>query len=137
MTKAIATPSSATYARHRQGEGFKSRSDLEDHSVTRRPDLGSQALSHVGGQLPWMCAPHGHPEVSQNGESRLGVADDSLRVVEAEVREALAALHQHKVDDHDLGLVLFGDALVVLGVGHPSKLVAEAKPERLHLVPVA
>src|SRR5216683_2296078 len=41
------------------------------------------------------------------------------------------------MDDHDLGLVLFGDAVVELGIGDPSKSVAEAKPERLHLVPVA
>src|SRR6266704_5221127 len=41
------------------------------------------------------------------------------------------------MDDHDLGLVLFGDAVVVLRIGDPSKSVAEAKPERLHLVPVA
>src|SRR5216683_210703 len=39
------------------------------------------------------------------------------------------------MDDHDLGLVLFGDAVVELGIGDPSKSVAEAKPGRLRLEP--
>src|SRR6266849_7241906 len=98
MTKATATPSSATDARHRHGEDLKPGSDLEDHSVSGRLDLGSQALSHVGGQLPWVRAPHGHPKVGENCEPRRGGADDLLGVGEAEVGQPFAALHQDEVD---------------------------------------
>src|SRR5258708_25830786 len=100
MTKAIATPSSATVARHRQGEDIKFCSDLEDHSVACRLDLGTQALSHVGGQLPRMRAPHSHPKVRQNGDPWFALADDLLGVGEAEVGQPFAALHQNEVDDH-------------------------------------
>src|SRR5260370_29027399 len=119
MTKATATPSSATDARHRQGEDIKFGSDLEDHSVACRLDLGSQALSHVGGQLPRMRAPYGHPKVRQNGEPRLGVADDLLGIGETEVGQPFAALHQNAGGGHDLRFVLFGDTVGVPGICDP------------------
>src|SRR5437899_2446522 len=61
--------------------------DLEDHAVARGLDLGPQLLGQVGGQLPRMGPPHGHPEVGEDGEARLRIFDDSLGVFEAEMRE--------------------------------------------------
>src|SRR5437899_11852570 len=62
------------------------RLDLEDHAVARGLDLGPQLLGQVGGQLPRMSPPHGHPEVGEDGEPRLRIFDDSLGVVDAEMR---------------------------------------------------
>src|SRR5712692_4248003 len=111
--------------------------DLQDHAVPRCLDLCAQSLREVGGQLPWVGAPHCHPEMREDGEPRLGVPDDAFDVGKAQVREARATLHQHEVDDHHLGLVLLGDAFVVLGIRHPAELVGEAEPERLRLVHMA
>src|SRR5437660_3521645 len=110
------------------------RLDLEGHAVPRRFDLGAETLREVGGQLPGVRAPHGHPVVGENCKARLGVADDSLSVVEAQVGQTRATLHEDDVDDHDLGSVLLRDAVVVLGVGNPAEPVPEPKSQRLHLM---
>src|SRR6202521_13656 len=80
-----------------------------------------------------MRAPHRHAVVREDGEARLRVADDPLRIVEAEMRKPGATLHENQVDHHHIRLVLLRDAVVVGGVGHPSEAVA--KPEFVCLHP--
>ena len=73
----------------------------------------------------------------EDGEPRLGLADDALRVIDAEVRELRPAVQKDRVDQHHVGLVLLGDAVVVRGVCDPAQRVAKTKTVRLHLVHMA
>src|SRR5216110_3485382 len=88
-------------------------------------------MRKVGGDLLRVRLPDRHPIVRQDGEPRFRLADDALRVVNAEVRKIRPAVHQDGVDQHHIGLVLLGDALVVSGVGDPTEPVAETKTVRL------
>src|SRR6266571_2334648 len=115
---------------------FEGCSQLDRHAVARGFHLGAEALGEVRRNLPRMRAPDRHPEVRDDREARFGVANDALDVGEAKVRQARPALHEHEMDDHHAGLVLLGDAFVVLRVGHPAEPVAEAETEGLHLVEV-
>src|SRR5258708_36492054 len=107
---------------------------MDGHAVTWSLDLDAEFLSEVCGEFPRMGAPNSHAEVREDRELRFGVANDALGVVETGMGELRPTLHQHQMDDHHVGFVLLRDAVVVLGVGDPAELVAEAEAIGLSLV---
>src|SRR5438034_3445105 len=134
--RTVAMPPTRMSSRRNRCWAVMRCSQLDRHAVTRGLHLGAEALGEVRRNLPRMRAPDRHPEVRDDREARFRVANDALDVGEAKVRQARPALHEHEMDDHHAGLVLLGDAFVVLGVGHPAEPVAEAETEGLHLVEV-
>src|SRR6267378_5284020 len=112
-------------------------SELDAHSDTSRLDLGADALREVGRDLPGVGAPDRHAVMGEDGKAGLGLTDDPLRIRQAKVRQLGATVHEHCVDDHDVGLVLLRDPVVVSRVGDPTEPVAETESVRLHLVEVA
>src|SRR5487761_318894 len=114
--------------------GFLGFSHLEAHSVAGGFHLDAQPLGQVRGELPRMRAPHGHAVVGEDGELGFCLADDALGVVEAQVWQLGAALHQHRVDHHHIGFVLLRDAVVEGGIGDPAEPIAETETVGLDLV---